>query len=151
MLLDKDAILEYSFETKELKLEDDDLEVEEKVIKARRDEIKARVKEIALIAGSKNERVIIPVPGFGAWDRIVSKKGEGLNVEKLEKILGTDKYRRLACVRTVTYVPSAEKIDAARLSGKITENQLKRAHSEGTPTYVLKKLTDKQLKKHLLD
>ena len=78
---------------------------------------------------------------MGGWDRIVSMKGAGLNVEKLEKILGTEKFRELCCVKQTHYIPVAEKIEAARINGDITEKILNKAHVEGKLSYMLKKHT----------
>ena len=148
MLLRDDPLREYQAELIALRHEDDELEAQEAVITVRRDAIKARVKAIATAAVDEKTRVILPAGQYGAWDRIVSRRGAGLDVRRLEELLGEQVYRKLCCIRQVTYVPAPEKIEAARLAGKLSDLVMGAATTDGELGYSLKKMSVTQLRKH---
>ena len=149
LIMDRETLEEYSSEIIQLKKEDDVLEKTVDKATKRRKEINTRIKDIAKVAGSEKERVILPAGEHGAWDRVVSRLGKGLNIEILENILGVDKFRRLCCTKQVSYVPTPEKIEAARLMGKISDKMMEEAYFEGNISYSLKKMNTKQYKKHV--
>lgn len=143
-----DALGEYGAELAQLKVLDDELEEVAAGLARRRGEIKARVKEIAAALGGPTARVVLPAGAAGAWDRVVQHRGAGLDVARLEEALGTAEYRRLVCVRQVVYAPAPEKIEAARLAGRLTDAALAAAEAPGTPTPTLRKMSPAQLQKH---
>lgn len=147
MFLIDDAYVEYRDELETLKAEDDLLEEQEKDINKKRDNIKTRVKDIAIKNGNKKERLILPAGAFGAFDRQVILKEKGINLQKLEIVLGTPKFNELICVEQIHQVPSQEKLTAARLSGEITDYILSTCEEEGIPQYSLKKMNYNQFLK----
>ena len=120
---------------------------EETAIGKRRDEIKVRIKDVANVAGNKTNRVVLPAGIYGAWDRQIQHRGEGLDTSKLEEIMGTDSYRKACCIRQVHYVPVSEKIEEAQRVGKITDEMFDFAYHKGKRTEVLKKLSAAQFGK----
>ena len=151
MIVLEGLITEYRAELAQLLDEDIQLQETETLVTKRRAEIKERVKDIGSKVGNDQERCIMPVGEQGAWDRRVSFKGGGLDLLKLEKVLGVDKYRKVVCNKTVLYVPSQDKINLARQEGKITEKQLQQCTVDGSPSYSLFKMNGKQLAKAMED
>ena len=147
LVINGDALSEYTIEVTHLKEEDNLLAAEETSIVKRRDVIKERIKDIALKVGEPRERVLIPAGSFGAWDRQVTIKDEGLSLEKLQAELGVSRYRELVCVEIPSFQASQEKLEAARLRGDISEAMLVRCSVEGTPQYSLKRLSPEQARK----
>ena len=148
MLLDIEVASEYTAELRQLKMQDDELEGVEKRVAKERTTIKTRIKDIAKVSGSETTRVVLPAGPYGAWDRQVHYRNAGLDLAALEELLGTDEFRRLCCVRQTHYIPSVEKIEAARLEGELTEATLAEAHTDGEAGYVLKKMTLKAFNKY---
>ena len=108
--------------------------------------IKREVKELATEIGGANQRVILPIgDDDGAFDRIVSRRGAGVDIIKLEEILGQERYRKLVCTKEIVYTPIPEKVQVARREGKITDADIAAASTEGQLTYSLKKMTATQL------
>ena len=149
MIMNADAAVEYQYELSALKREDDVLEDERKEIDKRRKEINTRIKDIAKVAVSDTESVVLPAGDHGAWHRVVSRYGAGIDVLALEAEVGTDKFRKDFCIRTVTYVPSIDKIEAARTSGKLTDETIRKVSTEGDIRYTLRKMSPKQYEKHV--
>ena len=151
-VINGDALEEYRSELHHLKVEDDELEKQEKQIHERREEIKTRIKDVALKTGGAEDRVVLPthVIGVGAWDRQVTKK-KGLDAGKLQELMGTDLYHELACVEMKEFVPSVEKIEAARREGLLTDADIQQCQVDPKPTFVLKKLTNDQVAKLLVE
>ena len=133
----------------ELKSEYDGIVEMEKEIKERKAEIKDLILEIANEVNPE-KRVVLDAGEFGAFDRIVSRKGgDRLDFNLLEEFLGTEKFRRLCCVKTVSYVPSQEMVDAAVVEGKIDENVVESFTGKGAISYTLKSMTLAALEKLL--
>ena len=147
MIIYKDAVEEYNSELTQLLKEDNELQDLEKEVTGRRNEIKERIKEVAAVVGGSEERVILPTEKLGAWDRRVSFKGGGVNLETLKQLLGEEQFRKLVCLREVVYTPMPAKVEVARRAGKITEEVLQKAYEAGTPIYLLYKMTAAQLEK----
>ena len=142
-----DAYTEYKNELEILKADDDLLEDQQKEISQKRDKIKDRVKNIAMINGDVKERLILPAGAFGAFDRQVTLKEKGINLKKLESILGSEKFKKLICIKETKYEPSQDKLNAARMSGNLTDDILAKCEEEGTPQYSLKKMNYDQFLK----
>ena len=133
----------------ELKSEYDGIVEMEKEIKERKAEIKDLVLEIANEINAE-KRVVLDAGEFGAFDRIVSRKGgDRLDFKLLEEYLGTDVFRELCCVKTVSYVPSPEMVDAAVVEGKIDRNVVQSFTGNGPISYTLKSMTLTALEKLL--
>ena len=141
------AYIEYKNELETLKAEDDLLEEQQKEIIQKRDKIKDRVKDIAMINGNERERFILPAGAFGAFDRQVTLKEKGINLKKLEEILGGAKFKKLICIKQTSYEPSQDKLSMARMSGDITDAILAKCEEVGTPQYSLKKMDYNQFLK----
>ena len=148
MLIHGDELNGHGPLLEDLKKEYDKLEKTSGVTNKRMDEIKKLVKNLASEIGGDSERVILPAGAYGAWDRVVSKIGAGTSIPKLEEQLGTELFRKLCCVRVVTYEPSPELIAAARVKGKVTDEMLKNAEEPGTPQFSLRKMSPKQFSSH---
>ena len=133
----------------QLKAEYDQLEEIAEATASRLNEIKAQVKRLASDLGGDTERIILPAGDRGAFDRVVSKNGEGTSVAKLEEVLGTEQFRKLCCIKQVVYTPAPELIEASRLKGKITDAILAQAYEPGTPVFSLRKMTPKQFEKYV--
>ena len=147
MIVTQGAIQEYQSELEQLLSEDFELDKAEKEVGKRRTEIKDRVKDIGMKLGGERERCIMPAGEVGAWDRRVSFKGAGLDLGKLEEILGQVTFRRIACNKVTLYEPSQDKINLARRQGKLTEATLTQATVEGSPQYALYKMDGNALSK----
>ena len=145
MILHIDTLADHQVELENMLKEDNDLAIWETEIKIRRDEIKRRVKELATFLGGEEQRVVLPGGVHGAWDRIISRTGAGIDLSKLEEILGQEAYRKLVCIRQVIYTPVPEKVEVARVEGKITEDVLNRAYNPGKIMHSLKKLRVEQV------
>lgn len=143
MIIQGDALDEYKGELESMLKEYKKLE---KAVK-RMDEIKKRVKNIASVVGNDTDRVIFPLGSEGGWDRRVSLRDGGIDLEALKEAIGEERFKKLVCVKTVTYVPSPEKVEVARQEGKLTESLLKEVYVEGNPTFSLYKMTPQQVEK----
>lgn len=146
-ILHDNLLQEYLGTLRLLKEEDDELEESTKEMTKRRDEINKRIKEIALIVGGNDKRVILKAAPFGAWDRGVTPKGEGIDISKLEEELGTLKFRRLCCIKEIVWKPDEDMIGVARKTGKLTDEVYNKAFTKGTPSYTLRKMTQEQFEK----
>ena len=105
IVLTDEQLEEYRSELRDLKKEENGLNNAHKEAGKRLGEISDRIKDIAIVVGSTTGRVVIDAGGPGGWDRTVSRRGAGLDPTQLEELLGTTKYRRLCCVRTVAMFP----------------------------------------------
>jgi hypothetical protein len=117
----EDPIAEYRSEL--LSLTDEWLLTEDtlKICEKRKGVIRDRVIDIATVTGGANQRVLIPVVEVAQeWDRQVVRKGGGVDLAKLEEVLGADRFR-LLCDETVVYEVNPAKLNEARLSGWLTD------------------------------
>lgn len=139
-----DRISEYQSEL--LTLTDEWLLTEDtlKVCEARKKDIRLRVIDIASVVGGADQRVLIPMIEVGQeWDRQVARTGGGVDLAKLEELLGTDEFRELLCDVMTSYVPNLAKIQEARLTGKLSDATLSEATVQPTVGY---RLTLRKLK-----
>ena len=147
VLLHEDEIVEYKPRLSSLKDDESHWQEVKDVASEALGDIRRQLLEIAYNVGG-DASVILPAGDLGGWNRIVSHKGSGLDVGKLETVLGTKLYRELCCDEVVQWVPSPKRIEEARSQGLITDDDIREAYNEGDIMYTLRKMSPKQIEKH---
>ena len=131
-----DAVTEVTALLEQLQVEDSLLKEQEETIKERRTAISIQVKKFASTLGGDIDRVFLPAGDDQWWDRRVSRKGGGLDLDLLRQNLG-DKVVNKICDRIVSYVFNSNKLASAYRRGIITERDMAAATVKPTLSYSL--------------
>ncbi len=135
--IDPDAMAEYAAKLDEMGDEYDLLQKTIKRADKRKTEIKEEVKQICDNVGGENVRVVLPMPNINkAFDRRISNRGGGLDEALLLDVIGKRRFNNISDEVT-TKVLNAGKLEAARMAGRITDEEIKQATRESKKTGAL--------------